>query len=228
MSGVDHRSGSGRNPETARAGAEADLRDYAPVARRIALFYARYPAGRIITELMSRSEGAVLFRACVYRNAGDQHPAATGWALEHEGDGDINTVACIENTETSAVGRALAHLGFAASTPSPCREGDALLVRGAPQQAVPRTAPLVAARDRRPRAPTSSATRRSPDEALQRRADAVLDALRLLGQAEAFGLTDRRASVIRSRLHDRAVPMPDIERIEQMLRGWLGRRRLLP
>src|SRR5206468_3113729 len=99
-----------------------DLERYAPVARRITLFYERYPAGRIITTLMERDARAVIFCARVYRGADDQRPAATGWALEREGDGDVNAVACLENTETSAIGRALANLGFTASAERPSRE----------------------------------------------------------------------------------------------------------
>jgi hypothetical protein len=79
---------------------------YATVAERVELFYERYPQGRINTELVSRVDGAITFKAVVYRDPGDTTPAATGWASEKEGDSDINTVACLENTETSAVGRA--------------------------------------------------------------------------------------------------------------------------
>lgn len=95
---------------------------YATVAERIDLFYARFPAGRITTELFARDEGEIIFKAFVYRDSTDAPVAATGWAAEREGDGDINTVACLENTETSAVGRALANLGFTASTRRPSRE----------------------------------------------------------------------------------------------------------
>jgi hypothetical protein len=38
------------------------------------------------------------------------------------GDGEINAVACLENTETSAIGRALANLGFLASRLRPSAE----------------------------------------------------------------------------------------------------------
>jgi hypothetical protein len=89
--------------------------DYAPVADRVALFYDRFPMGRIVTQLVDRSDRGVVFRAAVYRGLEERRPAATGWAAEREGDGEINTVACLENTETSAVGRALANLGFTAS-----------------------------------------------------------------------------------------------------------------
>src|SRR5689334_9531239 len=95
---------------------------YATVAERIELFYERYPQGRINTELVSRADGAITFKAVVYRDPSDTTPAATGWASEREGDSDINTVACLENTETSAVGRALANLGFTASRNRPSRE----------------------------------------------------------------------------------------------------------
>jgi hypothetical protein len=101
---------------------EFDPTDYAPVADRIALFYERYPEGRIITELVSRSAGEITFRALIYRTSGIARPAATGWASEREGDGEINTVACLENAETSAIGRALANLGFTASRQRPSRE----------------------------------------------------------------------------------------------------------
>jgi hypothetical protein len=92
-----------------------DRDDYAPVADRVALFYERFPMGRIVTHLVDRSDRGVVFRAAVYRGLDECRPAATGWAAEREGDGEINTVACLENTETSAVGRALANLGFTAS-----------------------------------------------------------------------------------------------------------------
>jgi hypothetical protein len=99
---------------------EHDLSAYALVADRITLFYQRFPAGRIVTELYSRSEREITFRALVFRGPADVEPAATGWASEREGDGEINEVACLENTETSAVGRALANLGFTASSRFRC------------------------------------------------------------------------------------------------------------
>jgi hypothetical protein len=101
---------------------EFDPTDYAPVADRIALFYGRYPEGRIITELVSRSAGEITFRALIYRTSDTGRPAATGWASEREGDSEINAVACLENAETSAIGRALANLGFTASRQRPSRE----------------------------------------------------------------------------------------------------------
>jgi len=98
------------------------LDGYARVADRISLFYERFPMGRIETALIDRSERGVVFRAAVYRGPDERRPAATGWAAEREGDGEINTVACLENAETSAVGRALANLGFTASKHRPSAE----------------------------------------------------------------------------------------------------------
>jgi hypothetical protein len=95
---------------------------YATVAERIELFYSRYPEGRINTELVTREEGEITFKALVYRTPADSFAAATGWASEREGSSDVNTFACLENTETSAVGRALANLGFTASSKRPSRE----------------------------------------------------------------------------------------------------------
>src|SRR3954468_21619922 len=95
---------------------------YATVAERIELFYSRYPEGRINTELVAREGGEITFKALVYRIASDAFAAATGWASEKEGSSDVNSVACLENTETSAVGRALANLGFTASGKRPSRE----------------------------------------------------------------------------------------------------------
>lgn len=95
--------------------------EYALVADRIQLFYERFPTGRIMTRLVARDR-EIVFRAAVYRSIEETAPAATGWASEREGDGEINIVACLENTETSAVGRALANLGFTASLKRPSYE----------------------------------------------------------------------------------------------------------
>jgi hypothetical protein len=43
-------------------------------------------------------------QAFVFRSVEEERPSATGLASERIGDGDVNTVACLENTETSAIG----------------------------------------------------------------------------------------------------------------------------
>src|SRR4051794_14321854 len=114
---------------------DSSFADYAPVSDRITLFYQKYPAGRIVTELHSRTDREITFRALVFRTADDPQPAATGWASEREGDGEINAVACLENTETSAIGRALANLGFTARFKGPGREGRERRFRERPRRA---------------------------------------------------------------------------------------------
>jgi hypothetical protein len=193
-----------------------DLERYAPVARRITLFYERYPAGRIITTLIERDARAVIFRARVYRGANDAHPAATGWALEREGDGDVNAVACLENTETSAIGRALANLGFTASAERPSREEMARVARA-------RQAPLRVSAPRPRSAPPAPAF--SP--LLQSHADALGDALALLALARQAGMRPARAARTSARLLAHPPAREELTRIASRLRAWLLRQRQL-
>lgn len=188
----------------------ADGDHYAPVAERLALFWARFPTGRVVTELRSRSEREVTFQALLFRSADEREPAATGWASEREGDGEVNAVACLENTETSAVGRALANLGFSARGGVGDRATGATVVPLVVREGATRAADRKAA---------------AVDDALQRRADAAMDALELLGEAERAGLPLGKAAALRARLGDPTIPLPLIERTERELRGWLARRR---
>ncbi len=88
--------------------------DYVPVAERVEKFYDRFPDGRVITQILEhdRETGFVLMRADVYRHADDAQPAATGHAFENKDAGYVQRTSYIEVAETSAVGRALALLGF--------------------------------------------------------------------------------------------------------------------
>ena len=180
-----------------------DLATYAPVAERITLFYQSFPRGRIITELVSRTERDVVFRALVYRDANDGEAAATGWAAEREGDGEINSYACLENTETSAIGRALANLGFTASRERPSAEEMAKVWRAR----------------RRYLTPTSN-------EPLQRRADDVLDVLALLRVAARLDVRRQRAAWLREQIIAMSTPPERLERIADLLRRWIEKRRL--
>lgn len=94
--------------------ASFDLSKYIPVHARIAEFYEKYPDGRIVTEIIRLNEdsGFVCIKASAYRNRDDAEPSSTGHAFEIRGQGYVNTTSFIENGETSAVGRALANLGF--------------------------------------------------------------------------------------------------------------------
>ena len=195
---------------------EHDLSAYALVADRITLFYERYPAGRIVTELFSRVDREITFRALVFRGPEDVHPAATGWASEREGDGQINQVACLENTETSAVGRALANLGFTASSRRPSREE---MEKAARQRAriVPRPAPVV----------EPLTVRHVPLDAdpLQRRANAVYDVLGLIERAEAIGFPERRGATLRAAVGRTDLTPRTVMRLERRIRAWMARHR---
>lgn len=188
-----------------------DPSTYAPVADRISFFYKEHPTGRIITHLASRSVAEVTFKAEVYRSSEDAAPAATGWASEREGDGSINEVACLENTETSAIGRALANLGFTASTKRPSAEEMAKVQR---------------ARTRMHRRSGSISEGRSDQHSSTRQAPtdlAIQDALSLIMRAERAGFPRLRAEVLRNDLAQ-VSPMR-LERLVRRLRGWLASRR---
>lgn len=187
---------------------------YATVAQRITLFYREFPSGRIITELVSREGGTITFRALAFRAANGDLPSATGWASEREGDGDINAVACLENTETSAIGRALANLGFTASLNRPSREEMEKAQRRRLRLSVPQAgagAPLPAGASR-------------PNQKLQRKANAVRDLLDLLAAAERRGYSAQRARIIASRANERAsLSFARLRRIEAAMRSWIRR-----
>jgi hypothetical protein len=179
---------------------------YAPVADRIRLFYERFPMGRIATELVSRAEGEITFKAMVFREETAAYPAATGWASEREGDGDVNSVACLENTETSAVGRALANLGFTASARRPSREEMEKAQRAR----------------RRLAATPRQEERGSP---LHAHADAVHDLLDLVASAERRGFSAWRAATLRAGATG-SPPLPHARllQVEAGVRAWLRRR----
>ncbi len=92
--------------------------EYVSVAERIEKFYSKFPEGRILTAIVEQDaeRGYVIFRAEVYRGTlADmtvEQPAATGHASELKGGNGANSTSHIENAETSAIGRALANLGF--------------------------------------------------------------------------------------------------------------------
>ena len=202
-----------------------DLRDYALVADRIALFYAHFPNGQIHTELVSRDKVETIVRACVYRTDDDFRPSATGLAAEREGDGDINTVACLENTETSAIGRALANLGFLASRQRPSAEEMEKAGR-ARARAAAKPTPAPVREDGRPgvnavREP--SPLRLAPDGVLQAQADMLIDCLRLVDRAVRSGMPPERAERIRAKLaRSRSIAPSEISRIEIALRDWIS------
>ena len=197
-----------------------DLASYAPVAERITLFYRTFPRGRIITEMVSRTERDVVFRALVYRDASDGDAAATGWAAEREGDGEINTVACLENTETSAIGRALANLGFTASRERPSAEEMAKVSRARVRAANVQDSPAPGVYPFGSPRPGVPAQSREPPN------DIILDALAadvcaLIVRAQRAGLRGSRARRWMELVASGQVPREILLRCERRLRLWV-------
>lgn len=186
-----------------------DLAEYAPVADRLTLFHSKYPNGRVITDLVSRRDGEITFKARVYRRLEDRVPSATGWASEKVGDGEVNKAACLENTETSAVGRALANLGFLASSNRPSREEMEKVNRS--RQPMP-----------------SLGSRRSTEKLkIEQSANSAHDILDLISSAELIGMSAKRAEIFRSSaLQLPPLPNRRIRKIEASLRSWIRRHEM--
>ena len=100
------------------------LDDYEPVEERLARFWAEHPNGRVFTELVNGSAAgeSVIMVASVYKDKADLYPDATGYAQETPGSNPVNKTSWIENCETSAIGRALANMGYAPKGARPSRE----------------------------------------------------------------------------------------------------------
>ena len=213
-------SSGAKTGKLGRGDSTFDPAAYAPVAERISLFYSAFPRGRIITELVSRTERDVVFRALVYRQAGDAEPAATGWAAEREGDGEVNAVACLENTETSAIGRALANLGFTASRERPSAEEMAKASRtrvrlGVARPDVPNDTAVRSIALSRSRALAPDAEHRGP---------VVADLFALLVRAERLGLRRARAARWQRVLIEQELTPDLLLRCERRLRLWIQSR----
>jgi hypothetical protein len=111
-----------------------NLKNYEEVKDRIARFLKEYPDGRIITNMEKLSDDAkvVFFSAKIYKNKTEQKsklPLATGFAYEREGTSPVNRTSHVENCETSAIGRALANMGFIKGGTRPSKEEMSKVVR---------------------------------------------------------------------------------------------------
>ena len=97
--------------------ADINLDNYEPVDERIARFKGDYPNFRVLTEESHEGEpGATrwIVKASVWRDAENTGlPDGTGYAFEIDGKGMTQRTAALETCETSAIGRALANLGYA-------------------------------------------------------------------------------------------------------------------
>ncbi len=83
---------------------------YETVALRLKKFWDNYPEFSIQTILISADDAKVIVKATIMDE--NSHIVATGHSEEFRSHGKINRTSCLENAETSAVGRALAFLGL--------------------------------------------------------------------------------------------------------------------
>lgn len=83
---------------------------YYMVKDRIREFRNDHPQWPLITKLERMENGQVVFSARISDDTGKE--IATGWAWESVQNGYINKYSAVENCETSAIGRALANLGY--------------------------------------------------------------------------------------------------------------------
>lgn len=88
-------------------------KEYAEVNERIKAFRKVYPQGSILTDMIFRENGLVIFKARVLDR---DIVLGEGTAYEKENSNNINKTSYIENCETSAVGRALGMAGFGIDT----------------------------------------------------------------------------------------------------------------
>jgi hypothetical protein len=87
-----------------------DLSQYETVDQRLEKFWAKYPDGAIITELVAHKDDRFIFKASVFKTFADSVPFATGFAEEIVTGRGVNATSALENSESSAIGRAL-HTG---------------------------------------------------------------------------------------------------------------------
>lgn len=99
-----------------------NLDDYEPVEARITAFWAKYPDGRIHTEIVLINEQQIVIKASVWTDREDQRPVTIDFAQETIGATNITKNSWLEVCATSAIGRALADLDFAKKGKRPSRE----------------------------------------------------------------------------------------------------------
>lgn len=96
--------------------------DYETVDSRIHRFWEQYPNGRIITSIVDINEHGGIFKAEIYTDRDDARPVTVDYAEERIGSSPVNKTSWLENGLTSAIGRALADLGFSAKGKRPSQE----------------------------------------------------------------------------------------------------------
>lgn len=88
-------------------------KQYKTVALRVSEFRGDHPLWSLVTEVLERTEADVVMVAKVLDESG--RILATGHAEENRKASQVNRTSALENCETSAIGRALAALGYGGS-----------------------------------------------------------------------------------------------------------------
>lgn len=83
---------------------------YQTVALRVGNFRKDHPDWSLTTKILSRDESCVVMEAIIQDESG--RVLANGHAEEFRTSSSINKTSALENSETSAIGRALAALGY--------------------------------------------------------------------------------------------------------------------
>jgi hypothetical protein len=115
--------------------------DYVEVADRIRAWYEAYPNARIETEIVSINDKLVVVKAYAYRGENaDEKPAGIGHSsMNIPGSTPYTRGSELENTETSAAGRALVMAGLPSKKVA---SGDEIRAKSG---AAPKADPVVAA-----------------------------------------------------------------------------------
>lgn len=85
-------------------------KQYQTVALRVSTFRQDHPNWTLTTSIMHRDESCVVMCASIADETG--RVLANGHAEEFRSSSSINKTSALENSETSAIGRALAALGY--------------------------------------------------------------------------------------------------------------------
>lgn len=123
-----------------------NLADYQPVEERIRLFWAKYPNGRLLTEIVFDDGNRVVMRCSVYTDREDDRPTTVDYAEETKSAKGVNQDSRVENCATSCTGRAISLLGgeFSPKGKRPSREEMEKVQRNSQQRAPerPQAAPV--------------------------------------------------------------------------------------